>query len=103
MRLVDRLVNKNKKENVDITDKYRALFLHSPYGPDVLSDILIRSCHFCSTLDPENPASIAEYNVGVSIMHELGIFNDENAYKAVEAMCKIPEPAKVQKQEAKNE
>jgi hypothetical protein len=58
----------------DIGDKYRFLFKTS-VGQAVLADIL-RTTHFGVTLDPDNPAMIAEYNAGLIIMAKAGILDD---------------------------
>lgn len=94
-----RLSKEKRKKEVSMEDKYRATLLHSPYGPEVLTDLLIHTCHFGSTLDPDNPSQIAEYNVGISLLFDLGILSEDNAYRAVESMCRsrMPEPDKVQK------
>lgn len=59
-------------ESEDVGKKYRHLF-SSSLGREVLADIL-GECHFGSTLDPDNKAQVAEYNVGVLILAKCGVF-----------------------------
>ena len=55
-----------KKDETDISDYYRGLFLKES-GTKVLNDILI-ICHFGDELNPEDKVEIAEYNVGLRIL-----------------------------------
>jgi predicted RNA-binding protein len=55
----------------DIRTKYAALF-GVGVGRDVLADILI-TCHFGTTLDYDNKAQIAEFNVGMVIAGKAGV------------------------------
>ena len=57
----------------ELIAKYRAVFLESQLGRDVLADIL-STCHFGCTLDPDNTVQVSEYNVGIAILHKCGIF-----------------------------
>jgi hypothetical protein len=57
--------------------KYRLTFLNGEIGMDVLSDIL-QTCHFGQTLDPDNKAMIAEYNMGVTLLARCGVLEMEN-------------------------
>lgn len=57
----------------ELMAKYRLLFGTS-LGQDILSDILSLT-HFGETLNPDNPAMIAEYNVGVAILAKMGVFS----------------------------
>ena len=72
----DELIPESPEERYarEMRDKYRALFT-SQVGREVIADILM-TCHFCGTLDPENAAMIAEYNVGVTIAAKAGILLD---------------------------
>jgi hypothetical protein len=57
-----------------IEEKYRALFNHG-FGTEILADILM-NCHFGITLDPDNKAQIAEYNVGIAIAAKAGFLEE---------------------------
>lgn len=68
----------------EMGDKYRHAFL-SPIGKDVLFDIL-QQCHFGSSLDPDNKAQVAEYNVGIFILARCGILGSERGIPVVNAL-----------------
>lgn len=68
-------------------DKYRAVFM-SPLGLEVLGDILT-TCHFGCTLDPDNPANVAEYNVGVTILNRCGVFHQGTLPQVLNAFTAI--------------
>jgi len=57
----------------ELTAKYRTVLLERQLGRDVLADILA-NCHFGCTLDPDNKVQVSEHNVGVTILHQCGIF-----------------------------
>ena len=58
----------------ELQGKYRAVFLNSQLGRDVLEDIL-RVCHFGRSLDPDNTVQVSEYNVGLMILFKCGVFD----------------------------
>ncbi len=68
-------------------EKYRKTFLEG-FGKDVLADLL-QLCHFGETLDPDNKAQIAEYNVGVSVLANLGVFSSNTLVAVVTALGNI--------------
>jgi len=70
-----------------VIDKYRAVFM-SPLGLEVLGDILT-TCHFGCTLDPDNPANVAEYNVGVTILNRCGVFHQGTLPQVLNAFTAI--------------
>lgn len=79
-------------------EKYRAVFGISVYGKEVLGDIL-STCHFGCTLDPDNPAQVGEYNVGVTVLAKMGVFSAGTLNEVIEALTNIiPE-----KEEGKDE
>lgn len=55
----------------EIRAKYRQIFT-TKLGVDVLTDILAM-CNFGRQLDPNNPQQVAYYNVGLSILKQIGI------------------------------
>lgn len=63
----------------ELRERYRAIF-GTPIGRAVLTDILLGLCHFCGSLDPDNAAQIAEYNVGVAIAAKAGLLEDIQRY-----------------------
>ena len=71
----------------DVEPKYRYTF-GSPMGREVLADILAE-CHFGSTLNPDNPAQVAEHNIGVMILAKCGIFGPETRVDVINALCNI--------------
>lgn len=71
-----------------IQSKYRIVFLQGTLGQDVLQDIL-SLCHFGSTLDPDNKVQVAEYNVGVAILHRCGIFEEETFEQVIRALANV--------------
>lgn len=72
----------------EIRAKYRQVFLHSQLGKDVLADIL-KLCKFGCSLDPENLVQVSEYNVGVAILHRLGILAEDTLEDVVRALASI--------------
>jgi len=77
-----------KKEILDLRGKYRAMFLRSTLGKDVLGDIL-KECHFGCTLDPDNKVQVSEYNVGIMILNKLGIFSDGTEFDVMNALASV--------------
>ena len=73
------------KESIE--PKYRSIF-GSPMGREVLADILTE-CHFGSTLNPDNPAQVAEHNIGVMILAKCGIFGPGTRVNVINALCNI--------------
>lgn len=73
--------------------KYRAVFITSALGKDVLSDIL-KLCHFGCTLDPDNLVQVSEHNVGVAILNRLGIFSEDTLEDVVRALANVVPLAK---------
>lgn len=65
-------------------DRYRSVF-GSKLGSEVLADILAM-CHFGASLDPDNKAQIAEYNVGVAILAKCGALRDDNMLSVLRTM-----------------
>lgn len=57
----------------EMQQRYRNVF-GSEEGRVVLGDILTM-LHFGETLPPDDPASIAEYNVGITIARMAGALN----------------------------
>lgn len=57
-------------EQITLQDKYREIF-STGAGRDVLADILVNFCHFGCFLKSEK--EVAEYNVGISILAQMGI------------------------------
>ncbi len=75
--------------------KYRAIFLQSTWGKDVLADILIDICEFGSTLEPDDKAQVARHNVGVMILRRLGTFSEETRDDVIRALASVvPMPTK---------
>lgn len=72
---------KNKQE------KYRKTLLEG-FGREVLADLL-QLCHFGETLDPDNKAQVAEYNVGISVLANLGVFSANTLDVVIEALGNI--------------
>lgn len=60
----------------------------NPIGLEVLGDIL-SMCHFGCTLDPDNPAAVAEYNVGVIILNKCGVFNEGTLPQVLKAFTAV--------------
>lgn len=92
-----------KEDNFDLTEpeekvvksakdklqaKYRIAFIGG-IGQDVLNDILLDICHFGLTLDPSNPAMIAEYNVGLAILAKCGILGPLTGEDVIKALCTV--------------
>ena len=80
----------------ELSQKYRHVFL-TPIGREVLADIL-SMCHFGCTLVPENPAQIAEHNVGVAILANCGIFGPERQNAVMNALINSLESSKPKKE-----
>ena len=70
--------------NDELSQKYRHIFT-SPLGREVLADIL-SDLHFGCTLDPDNKAQIAEYNVGTTILFKCGVFGPERDMDVMNAL-----------------
>jgi hypothetical protein len=68
----------------ELTAKYRTVF-GGALGQEVLADILSMT-HFGNTLNPENQAQIAEYNVGIAILAKMGIFSIGTKNQVVKAL-----------------
>lgn len=68
----------------ELSQKYRHVFT-SPIGKEVLTDILA-TCHFGETLDPDNKVQIAEYNVGVYILFQCGVFGPDRGTEVINAL-----------------
>lgn len=66
-------------------------------GRRVLADLL-DICHFGCMLNFENPAMIAEYNVGVAVLARLGIFGAKTRDEVINALCTVV-PEKEEKDE----
>ena len=64
------------------------LELLTPIGRKILMDLLT-ICHFGCTLNPDNPAMIAEYNVGVTVLANLGIFGADTREEVINALCTV--------------
>lgn len=71
----------------ELMAKYRLVF-QSAIGQDVLADILGLT-HFGQTLNPDNPAMIAEYNVGMAILAKMGVFSKGTKGDVVKALMVI--------------
>ena len=56
-----------------IQQHYRNVF-GTPEGKIVLGDLLTL-CHLSETLAPDDPAKVAEYNVGITIARMSGALN----------------------------
>jgi len=78
-----------RKRDTSLRDAYRAVFLTSPSGREVLDDIL-RHCSYWSTIDPESPAQAALSNLGKLIMARLGIVTEDNTEAIIMALGNIP-------------
>ncbi len=75
--------------------KYRTVFLRGVWAQDVLADILIDICEFGSTLEPDDKAQVARYNVGVMILRRLGTFSEETRDDVIRALAGVvPMPTK---------
>jgi len=77
-----------KKKMEKIQAKYRELFLNNTLGQDVLADIL-QLCKFGCTLDPDNKVQVAEYNLGVIILHRCGIFAEDTLENVIRALANV--------------
>jgi hypothetical protein len=60
-----------RKEGEQLENVYKAVFISSRSGIEVLADILINFCHYGCFL--ETPEQIAQYNVGIEILSRLGV------------------------------
>ena len=67
--------SEEEKRLKEMEAKYGAVLLRG-LGLDVFKDILASFCHFGQTLDPENIAQVAEYNVGMAIISRCGDFQE---------------------------
>ena len=72
----------------ELRDKYQALFGHG-VGREVLADIL-KMCHFGENLDPNNPAQVAAYNVGMEILQKCKVLQEDNYLQIVSSMLGLP-------------
>ncbi len=72
----------------DLQAKYRLIFCDGGVGEEVLADILTK-CHLGETLNPENPAQIAEYNVGIYVLSMIGAFAQGTRQGVVHALAEI--------------
>jgi hypothetical protein len=72
----------------ELVDKYRAVFLQSPMGLEVLGDILC-ICHFGTTLNPANMVQVSEYNVGATILANCGIFSPNTLGDVVKSLASV--------------
>jgi hypothetical protein len=68
----------------ELMEKYRLVF-GSPVGQEVLADILTMT-HFGCTLNPDNKAQVAEHNIGIAILAEMGIFSRETKMDVIRAL-----------------
>jgi len=71
----------------DLMAKYRLTF-GTAHGREILSDILSMT-HFGGTLNPDNKAQIAEYNVGIAILAKMGVFSRGTKESVVRALVSI--------------
>lgn len=69
-------------------EKYRHVLLGSEMGLEVLGDILLM-CGFGCTIDPDNPAAVAEHNVGVVILNNCGIFGTNTLPQVLKAFTAV--------------
>ena len=81
----------------EMQDKYRAVFLQSPMGLEVLGDIL-QECHFGCTLDPDNKVEVSEHGVGVLILAKCGVFSPGTLGDVVRALASVT-PMPINKEE----
>lgn len=63
-----------KTPEEEMQQHYKNVF-GTPEGRAVLGDILFSLCHFGAILDPDNPARIGEYNVGIAIARTARAFD----------------------------
>ena len=83
---------------MSLRDKCREVFTKG-FGPEVLCHILVDLCHFGETLSPDNKAMIGEYNIGVTLLADIGVFGPGMLGGVINTLCKIiPE-----KEEEENE
>jgi hypothetical protein len=71
---------------LSLIDKYRITFMESPFGKEVLSDILFQ-CHFGESLKDETMT--IEYNVGLAILARCGIFGPNTRQDVINALCSV--------------
>ncbi len=69
-------------------EKYRHIFFNSDMGKEVLEDILTM-CRFGTTLDPDNPAMVAEHNVGTVILTNCGVFAPKTGAQVINALTAV--------------
>jgi len=72
----------------ELMDKYRAVFLQTPMGLEVLGDILLM-CHFGCTLNPANVVQVSEYNVGATILSNCGIFGHGTLDEVIKSLASV--------------
>ncbi len=72
----------------DLQAKYRLIFCDGGVGEEVFADILMK-CHIGETLNPENPAQVAEYNVGIYILSMTGAFAQGTRQDVIRALAGI--------------
>ncbi|MFH1640364.1 MAG: hypothetical protein ABIA66_00200 [Candidatus Omnitrophota bacterium] len=61
-------------KNIELTTQYRLTF-GSDVGKRVLANILVDFCGFLAYIDPNDQATVGQYNVAVAILGRLGILN----------------------------
>jgi hypothetical protein len=69
-------------------DKYRQVFLNSPLGLDVLTDLLTE-LGFGSTLDPEKPYQVHQHNLAVVLLAKCGIFGKGTMRDVVASLASV--------------
>jgi hypothetical protein len=69
--------------------KYRLTLLEG-VGKEVLKDILIDLCHIGQYLNTEK--EVIEYNIGVAILSNCGVFCAGNDGAVVDALCNVVPP-----------
>jgi len=70
----------------EMTDKYRAVFMSSPMGLEVLADILTE-CHFGCTLQTE--VQMNEHNIGTVILAKCGVFARGTRMDVIRALSTV--------------
>jgi hypothetical protein len=61
------------EETIGLSDKYIMTF-RGPIAREVLADIVLGVCNYGSTMDHDDPAQVARYNVAVHILGMCNIF-----------------------------
>lgn len=82
---------------MDMMEKYRAVFLSSDIGKEVLGDILT-VCEFGCTLVPSDQGRIGKHNVGVMILGKCGVFGKGTLPQVLNAFAAVM-PEKEEKDE----